>query len=163
MQLKSPKITLNIKLCLGHRMGGYPILSLMPMFNCTHFLTVSFNNRPSTENTLKKDYFSTSAKIQLIHCMTPSGVTTLFVLFTWHNLIGKAGWGVAISKKTRNTFLSVAHERETTVLPSLTVPVLLEVSSSLFIRNMQNPIILHFLTTPTELCQSTRQHFPTIL
>lgn len=117
MQLKGSKIILNIKLCLGHWMGGYPIFCLMRMFNCTRTSTncVFILITDQVLKTHKERLFFNLSKNIADTLHDPSGATALFVLFTWHSLIGK-GRGVKISKKTRNPFLTISPEKEISLL-----------------------------------------------
>lgn len=87
MKLKSSKITLNTTLCLGHRMGGYPIFCLMCMFNCTYVLTnrVFILMTDQVLKTHKERLFFYLSKNTADTLHDPSGVTALIYMtqFGW--------------------------------------------------------------------------------
>lgn len=106
MQLKGSKITLNIKLCLGHWMGGYPIFCLMRMFNCTHTSTncVFILITDQVLKTHKERLFFYLSKNTADTLHDPSGVTALLVLFIWHCVIGKRREGWKPAKRPETNF-----------------------------------------------------------
>lgn len=120
-------------------MGGYPIFSLMSMFDCTRTSTncVFILITDQVLKTHKERLFFYLSKNTADTLHDPSGVSALFVLFTRHSLTGKGREGEDQQKDQKLIFNNQSQKRNH-CLAFLTVAVKLEVSSSC-IRNMQNP------------------------
>lgn len=122
------------------------------MFNCTYILTncVFILITDQLLKTHKERLFFYLSKNTADTLHDPSGVTALFILSTWHNLIGKEEWRVKISKKTRNSFLTTGHEKEITVLLFL-----------LFLLNYRS--LPHYVSKMHKIKEFTFPHNPHLI